>query len=131
MSDNGAIISGLYASFAKGDVPAVLAVLDPKVEWLEAEDFPALGGTYNGPDAVLNGVFIPLGTDLDGFTVTPDEIVASGDRVVAMGHYAGTYKATGKSFRTPFAHAWRIANGKVVNFHQYTDTAIIQEASRA
>lgn len=131
MSDNGAIISGMYASFAKGDVPAVLAWFDPKIEWHEADGFPSLGGIYNGPDAVLNGVFIPLGTNWDGFTVTPDEIVASGDRVIAMGHYAGKYKATGKSFRTPFAHAWRFANGKIVNFHQYTDTAIVQEATIA
>ena len=112
MSDSATIIRGLYDSFAKGDVPAVLAALDPAIEWTEAEGFP-YGGTYKGPDAVLNGVFVPLGTDWDGFSVTPDEIVASGDRVIAMGHYAGTYKATGKSFRTPFAHAWRLTGGKV------------------
>ncbi len=130
MADNGACISGLYASFAKGDVPAVLGALDPKVEWREADGFP-YAGTYKGPDAVLQGVFMPLGTDWDGFTVIPDEIVASGDRVIAMGHYAGKYKATGKSFRTPFAHAWRLSDGKVVNFQQYTDTAVVQEATRA
>jgi hypothetical protein len=130
MADNGALISGLYASFAKGDVPAVLGALDQKVEWREADGFP-YAGTYNGPDAVLNGVFMPLGTEWDGFTVTPDEIVVSGDRVIAMGYYAGTYKATGKSFRAQFAHAWRLADGKVVNFQQYVDTALVQEAIRA
>ena len=130
MADNGALISALYASFAKGDVPAVLGALDPKVEWREADGFP-YAGTYNGPDAVLKGVFMPLGTDWDGFTVIPDEIVASGDRVIGMGHYAGKYKATGKSFRTPFAHAWRLVDGKVVNFQQYTDTAVVQAATRA
>src|SRR5438132_1138977 len=40
MADNGAIISGLYASFAKGDVPAVLGELDPNVEWREADPLP-------------------------------------------------------------------------------------------
>ena len=130
MTDSATIIRGLYDSFAKGDVPAVLAALDPAIEWTEAEGFP-YGGTYKGPDAVLNGVFVPLGTDWDGFSVTPDEIVASGDRVIAMGHYAGTYKATGKSFRTHFAHAWRLAGGKAVNFQQYTDTAVVQQALKA
>ena len=130
MPDAGALISGLYASFAKGDVPSVLAALDPKIVWREADGFPT-SGTYNGPEAVLNGVFMPLATHFDGFTVIPDEIVASSERVVALGHYAGKSKATGRSFRVPFAHAWRVAGEKIVNFQQYTDTAVIQEAIRA
>ena len=35
-------------------------------------------------------------------------------------------KATGKSFSAPFAHVWKILNGKAVSFHQYTDTAVHQ-----
>ena len=129
MADNGEIISGAYAAFAKGDVPAVLGVLDPKVEWQDADGFPT-GGTYVGPDAVLNGVFMPLVTDWDGFTVAPDEVVASGERVVSFGHYSGTNKKTGKSFRVPFAHAWRVKDGQVTHFQQYTDTHIVQEAMK-
>lgn len=129
MADNGAIISGLYAAFAKGDVPAVLGELDPKVEWRDADGFPT-GGTFVGPDAVLNGVFMPLVNDWDGFAVTPDEVVVSGERVVSFGHYAGTNKKTGKSFRVPFAHAWRFKAGKVTHFQQYTDTHLVQEAMK-
>jgi hypothetical protein len=126
MADNGAIVSNIYAAFAKGDVPAVLGALDPKIEWREADGFP-ITGTYVGPDAVLNGVFMQLGTYWDGFSVTPDEVVASGERVVSFGHYAGTSTKTGKSFRVPFAHAWRIKDGKVTHFQQYTDTHLVQE----
>jgi uncharacterized protein len=32
--------------------------------------------------------------------------------------------ATGKSFRAPFAHAWKFQDGKAVSFEQNTDTAI-------
>lgn len=129
MADNGAIISDLYGAFAKGDVPAVLAGLDPKVEWRDADGFPT-GGTWVGPDAVLNGVFMPLVTDWDGFSVTPDEVVVSGERVVSFGHYTGTNKKTGKSFHAPFAHAWRLKEGKVTHFQQYTDTHLVQEAMK-
>ena len=31
------IIGAAYAGFAKGDVPSVMAVMDPKIEWTEAE----------------------------------------------------------------------------------------------
>lgn len=129
MADNGAIISGLYAAFAKGDVPAVLAEFDPKIEWIDADGFPT-GGTFVGPDAVLNDVFMPLINEWDGFSVTPDEVVESGERVVSMGHYAGTNKKTGKSFRVPFAHAWRLKGGKITHFQQYTDTHLVQEAMK-
>jgi ketosteroid isomerase-like protein len=129
MADNGTIISDMYAAFAKGDVPAVLGALDPQVEWRDADGFPN-GGTYVGPDAVLNGVFMPLVADWDGFSVTPDEFVASGERVVTLGHYTGTNKKTGKSLLVPFAHAWRLKDGKVTHFQQYTDTHIVQEAMK-
>ncbi len=129
MANNGAVISGMYAAFAKGDVPAVLGALDAKVEWREADGFPTRG-TFVGPDAVLNGVFMPLPNDWDGLSVTADEVVVSGERVVSFGHYAGTNKKTGKAFRVPFAHAWRMKDGKVTDFQQYTDTHIVQEAMR-
>ena len=40
MPTNKEIVEALYASFAKGDVPAVLAGMDPKIEWTEAEGWP-------------------------------------------------------------------------------------------
>jgi ketosteroid isomerase-like protein len=129
MADNGAVISGIYAAFAKGDVPAVLDALDAQVEWREADGFP-IPGTFVGPDGVLNGVFMQLGNYWDGFSVTPDEVVASGDRVVSFGHYAGTNKKTSKAFRVPFAHSWRMKDGKVTHFQQYTDTHLIQETMK-
>jgi ketosteroid isomerase-like protein len=36
---NFEIVKGVYDNFAKGDIPAFLAVLDPKVEWNEADNF--------------------------------------------------------------------------------------------
>jgi ketosteroid isomerase-like protein len=110
-------------------VPAVLDALDAQVEWREADGFP-IQGTFVGPDAVLNGVFMQLGNYWDGFSVTADEVVVSGERVVSLGHYAGTNKNTGKAFRVPFAHAWRTKDGKVTHFQQYTDTHLVQEAGK-
>lgn len=39
MSDNLSTIRGIYDAFAKGDVPAILAALSPKVSWTDAEGF--------------------------------------------------------------------------------------------
>lgn len=120
-------IKGAYAAFAKGDVPAVLGLLSPDIAWTEAEGFP-YGGTYNSPNAVLEGVFMRLGADWEGFSVVPDEFIDGGDAIVAMGKYSGKYNATGKSFQADFAHVWKLRDGKVVRFIQYVDTHLVQKA---
>jgi hypothetical protein len=123
------MIRGAYESFARGDVPAVLALLAPDVSWTEAEGFP-YGGVYSGPDAVLEGVFKKLGSEWEGFSAVPEEFVVEADTVVALGQYSGTYKTTGKGFTAPFTHVWNFRNDKVVRFRQYTDTAVVQKALR-
>ena len=47
MATNQEIIQGLYASFATGDVPAVLGAMAEGIQWTEADGFP-LAGTYVG-----------------------------------------------------------------------------------
>jgi uncharacterized protein len=123
-------VRGLYEAFAKGDVPTVLGFLDADIAWIEAEGFP-YGGTYNGPNAVLSGVFMRLGSEWDGFAVVPDEFIDGGDAIVVLGKYSGTYKATGKSFKADFAHVWKIRAGKAVRFVQYVDTLLVHRALEA
>lgn len=125
-----AIVQGLYAAFAKGDVPVVLGALAPDIAWTEAEGFP-YAGTYHGPMAVLEGVFMRLGADWDGFAAVPAEFIDGGDAVVALGVYSGTSKVTGKSFRAHFAHVWKLRDGKAYQFTQYADTLKVHEALQA
>lgn len=130
MSSNLETLQAGYGSFAKGDVPAVLALFDAQIEWTEAEGFP-YAGTYIGPEAVAGEVFMKLGTEWDGFSAVPSEYIDGGDKIVALGLYSGTYKATGKSFEAPFAHVWTFREGKAVKFVQYTDTVLVQEALKS
>jgi len=129
MNKNTELARGLYAAFATGDIPRVLAALASDVHWTEAAGSP-YGGVSIGPDAVLNNVFMKLGGEWDRYAAVPREFVAEGDMVVALGDYSGNYKATGKSFTAPFAHVWKFHDGKVVAFTQHTDTAVQQQALR-
>ena len=91
---NVAVIKSIYEAFSKGDVPTVLAAMDPKIEWNEAENFPyADRNPYVGPNAVLEGVFMRLGGEWDQFGVAPEEILDAGDAVVSRGRYHGAYKS--------------------------------------
>lgn len=124
---NGEIISGLYEAFGRGDVPAVLGAFDENIEWTEAEGF-MYGGTYTGPNAVLENVFMKLGSEWEGFSAIPSKIVDGGDDVIATGTYSGKYLGTGKSMSVPFAHEWMLRDGKVVKFRQHTDTKVIADS---
>jgi ketosteroid isomerase-like protein len=128
--NNLELVRGLYEAFAKGDVPTVLGLLDADIAWTEAEGFP-YGGTYNGPNAVLEGVFMRLGSEWDGFAVVPDEFIDAADTIVVLGKYSGAYKTTGKSFEADFAHVWKIREGKAVRFVQYVDTLLVDRALQA
>lgn len=128
--NNVELIRGAYDAFAKGDVGTVLGLLSPEINWTEAEGFP-YGGTYVGPKAVLENVFMRLGSEWEGFAAVPHEFIDGGESVVALGKYSGTYKGTGKSFQADFAHCWWFKDGKAVRFVQYTDTALVQRALEA
>ena len=55
------IVHNLYSAFAAGDAAAALALLHPRVVWVEAENAPyADRNPYIGPEAVAEGVFARL-----------------------------------------------------------------------
>ena len=124
------LVKQVYQAFAEGDVPTVLGALSPEIDWTEAEGFP-YAGTYHGPRAVLEGVFMRLGSEWNGFAAIPDEFIDGGDTVVVLGKYRGTYKKTGKSFQANFAHVWKMQDGKAGRFIQYVDTLLVHRALQA
>jgi uncharacterized protein len=112
-----------YAAFAAGDIPAVLELWHDDIEWQEAENSPYDGGIpYVGKDAVVEHVLMRLATEWDGFTIHVEEMLDCGDRLVALGRYTGTYKATGLALNAAMAHVWTMRDGKFATFTQYTDT---------
>jgi uncharacterized protein len=122
------IANSFYDALGRGDVPAILSLLDPQVEWTEAERFPYYGGTWHGPQAVLANLIVPLSGEWNGFSAKAHDFIAEGDRVVALGTYSGTFKKTGRSFSAAFAHVWTVRGGKITRFNMHTDTAKVLEA---
>ena len=131
MSTPSTIVRSFYDALGRGDVAAVLSLLDPEVEWTEAERFPYYGGTWHGPQAVVDNLLVPLSKDWDGFSAKVDEVIAQGDRVVSLGTYSGTFRKSGRSFSARFAHVWSVRNDKLTRFNMHTDTAKVLEATRA
>src|SRR5436190_23644284 len=71
MATNTEIVKDAYASFAAGDVPGALSAFADDILWVEPDGYPIIGGTYVGPQAVVEGVFMRLAEIGDEFAVVP------------------------------------------------------------
>ena len=130
-AENVSLVQGMYDAFAEGDVPTVLAAMDPQIVWNEAENFPyADGNPYVGPDAVVAGVFQRLVDEWEYWTLNIEQLLDAGDSVVALGRYDAKNKKTGAVISAQFVHVWNLRDGKAVRFQQYADTAQVAAAVR-
>jgi len=118
----------IYTAFARGDVPTVLAIFHPAIEWREAEGNPYQpdGAAWLGPQSVLEKLFINLGSDWEGFAVNVGKLHEAGEHVVMEGRYTGRYKPSGKSLDAQVCHVLRFQDNKLASFQQYVDTAQLQ-----
>jgi ketosteroid isomerase-like protein len=125
----GETVSAFYGALGRGDVTEVLALLAPELSWTEAERFPYYSGTWTTPQQVLDRLLVPASQDWRGFAARPDRLIeGGGSTVVALGHYGGVNRASGKPLAAPFAHVWEVEDGRITGFRQYTDTALVREA---
>ena len=97
------------------------------ISWTETKGFP-YAGTYIGLDNITKNVFSRLGSEWIGYKFTPEDYVASDDKVVAYGTYSGKYKLTGKLFEARVAHVWKLKDGKIRSFEQFVDSQSVNNA---
>jgi len=121
------VVKQAYSNFETGNVPAVLALFDPQIEWRECKGMPFVkdDGIYIGPEAIVTNVFMNLPVYFDGFNIAANEIFGADDKVVMVGYYQGTNKATGHPFKANATHVWTLKDGKMTHFFQAVDTAAI------
>jgi hypothetical protein len=123
-SDTITTIRSGYQRFAEQDIPGLMALLADDIEWTIPG--PAgVDGVYRGHEGV--GEFFGK-LPYPELEVRPESFVADGDRVVAIGRHFGK-SPSGVAFEVGFAHVWEAgADGKLVSFHEYTDTEKLGQA---
>jgi ketosteroid isomerase-like protein len=95
--------------------------MDPQIRWHEAESNPYMpsGEAWVGPDAVVANLFMKLGEDWAGFTVTPIAFRDAGDVVSVEGRYTAEHRGTGKSIDAQFCHVWTVQYHQVSAVHRH------------
>jgi ketosteroid isomerase-like protein len=127
------VVKYVYDRFAQGDAAAILGTFDPNIEFRLAEGHPyqPTGKPWFGGGAIAQNFFMKAGGEWDGWSVVVHDIIDMGNTVVVEGRYAGVYRPTGKTLDVQVCHVWRFSQGKITSFHQYLDSARLQDTMRA
>ena len=121
------IAKSCYAAFGRGDIPAILAVLANDIEWTTpGEGVPTQGVRRSVAEVARFFEIVAATWDFTAFE--PREYVASGDTVVAIGTYAAIARATGKQASSEWVMVWKMRDGKVTYFREFTDTQALAAA---
>jgi uncharacterized protein len=128
-TQNTKIVQEAYAAFGRGDVQGILDSLTDDVAWkgvYGAAAYVPTSGERRGKPEVAT-FFKQVAETLKFSRFEPKEFIATGDKVVALGNYAGT-TSIGKSFESDFAMVFTLSNGKVSHFQEFCDIAAINAA---
>ena len=128
-ADNTKVVQEAYAAFGRGDVPAILDRLDDGVAWqgvYGATSNVPMAGDRRGKTAVAE-FFKLVATHVNFSRFEPKEFVASGDKVVTLGHYTAKTSAN-KEFDSDFAMVFTLSKGKVTKFQEFLNTTALNAA---
>jgi len=127
-STNLTLIENAYAlwnSEGEDNFAHWMSLMDDNVHWR------SLAGGVTGMEFTADcdckndvvGYFTRLAQDWKMLHYTADHYIAQGDWVVMRGRCGWRNRRTGKEVQTPKADFLRLKDGKIVEFHEFYDTA--------
>jgi len=125
MSDqtNVDVVQQAYATFGRGDIPALLSLLTDDVEWSQyGPSVIPFAGTRRGREGVAE-FFSLIGETLEFEQFVLREFVTQGDTVVVLGYERSLVKPTGRTFEQEWVHVYTLSNGKIAKVRLFEDTA--------
>ena len=128
-AQNTKVVQDAYAAFGRGDIPAILNLLDENVTWKPvtgAADYVPTAGERHGKASVKE-FFKILGESVQFERFEPREFVAQDDKVVALGRYTGKTPG-GRTFESEWVMIFTLRGGKVVTFQEFADSAALNAA---
>ena len=118
MGDDVAVVQRGYESFLKGDIPDVMGLLDPDIQWSVPRTVPH-GGLFQGVEGVreffhgVRAAWRPICIDIETMGEIGPSLVAA--TVTISGTLAGadvTYGAV---------HVFTVVDGRITRFREYVD----------
>ncbi len=128
-AQNTKVVQDAYAAFGRGDIQTLLTYFADDIIWTPvygAGPHVPTSGLRRGKAAVAE-FFKQVAENVQFSQFEPKEFVATGDKVVALGHYTATTPIK-KSFASDFAMVFTFREGKVTRFQEFCDSSAINAA---
>ena len=128
-AENLKVVQDGYAAFARGDVQTIVNALADDVVWHSvygAGSHVPGAGERHGKAAVAE-FFKILSETFTFKQFDVSDFVASGNKVVALGHFAGTSDAGG-AVDSDFASVFTMREGKIARFQDFNDSSQMNAA---
>jgi len=118
------LVALVYPALAVGDRDALNELLDPEFEATLTEGLPfGIGGTHSGAVAAQRDGWWAIGRAFD-LRAEPHEWIDCADgRLLVIGRYVGSARASGAPVDAAFAHLWTAGDGRLTRLWQLTDSA--------
>jgi len=125
---NIAIVQDAFDNFLKGNIPAILDICTPDVDW-GAHENPTVpyAKAYYGKDGVSE-FFATLAGSVEYTQFEPKEFFAAGDKVFVRGYNKATVKSTGQTYAHDFLMEFSLQDGKISSFFAWVDSRDQAEA---
>ncbi|MEV7599061.1 nuclear transport factor 2 family protein [Kitasatospora sp. NPDC089797] len=114
-----ALVLAAYTAYARGDIDAAVADLDPDVDWVEPEEFPN-GGAHRGRDAVH--AYLSAAYAMWRELHSERTAYRRGGEVVIVHHVHGVL-TDGEPLDITAADVFTVRDGLVVRMHAHADPA--------
>jgi ketosteroid isomerase-like protein len=123
--ENVEIVRHLYASLNRGDIDAVLDLLDPHVEWWARGDNPETQVVkgYEG----IKRFWAEITDVLEELQIEPTEIIDAGEYVVAA--VIQVARTRGATTEQREVHVGKFREGKVIEMREFHEMAEALEAA--
>ena len=119
--ENVEVVHRINEAFNRGDLTAVLELLDPGFEWWDRVDDP--GATVHRGRDGYSKFIADLDADVVEMQVEMKEVIVAGDYVVADVRVHGRGRASGAPFEEHEVHVVRLRDGKATELREYRSKA--------
>lgn len=108
-----------YAAFNRGDINAVVRILDPGVEWIEPAEFPG-GGTYHGVEGAKQYLAQSRASAAQVIS-EPEQFIPAGNRIIVFVHARVLPKGSNTWQEVRLADVYTFQNGRATKMRAFAN----------
>ena len=125
--ENEKRVRAFYDATAPGHRERLRSLQAPSVVYDLPDGMPVGAGHFEGFQDISERFLANFYGALD-VRFVPEEFIAAGDQVVAIGRIKGTTRKSGVPVDVPFVHVWTVREGHLQRLRAFTDTARLAHA---